>query len=219
MERFVQFPTGDNWTFTRDSPILWKQLNLARYLVLSTWYLVSGTWTQPVLGQDFTVLWLATLGRGINIMMRRSGRPAGARCYASLYWFPYQESVSQILEKKNQDFTGSAPDSLRAITDRAPKFRWLQAKCDLNLDELQLYPNRTLPKFDFGLSLYFGLSNIKNSVGDMVGDPPGNENSKSYELQSLKLEQAGKTPPGTRFCCHSCIWEYRSVLGILFLDR
>ena len=65
----------------------------------------SGTWTQPVLGQDFTVLWLATLGRGIN---------AGARCYASLYWFPYQESVSQILEKKNQDFTGSAPDSLRA---------------------------------------------------------------------------------------------------------
>ena len=116
MERFVQFPTGDNWTFTWDSPILWKQLNLARYLVLSTWYLVSGTgtWTQPVLGQDFTVLWLATLGRGINIMMRRSGRPAGARCYASLYWFPYQESVSQILEKKNQDFTGSAPDSLRA---------------------------------------------------------------------------------------------------------
>ena len=67
MERFVQFPTGDNWTFTWDSPILWKQLNLARYLVLSTWYLVSGTgtWTQPVLGQDFTVLWLATLGRGI----------------------------------------------------------------------------------------------------------------------------------------------------------
>ena len=58
MERFVQFPTGDNWTFTWDSPILWKQLNLARYLVLSTWYLVSGTgtWTQPVLGQDFTVL-------------------------------------------------------------------------------------------------------------------------------------------------------------------
>ena len=77
MERFVQFPTGDNWTFTQDSPILWKHLNLARYLVLSTWYLVSGTgtWTQPVLGQDFTVLWLATLGRGINIMMRNIGPP------------------------------------------------------------------------------------------------------------------------------------------------
>ena len=26
----------------------------------------SNTWTQPVLGQDFTVLWLATLGRGIK---------------------------------------------------------------------------------------------------------------------------------------------------------
>ena len=77
MERFVQFPTGDNWTFTQDSPILWKHLNLARYLVLSTWYLVSGTgtWTQPVLGQDFTVLWLATLGRRINILMRNIGPP------------------------------------------------------------------------------------------------------------------------------------------------
>ena len=55
-----------------------------KWSVPGTWYLVPGTWTQPVLGQDFTVLWLATLGRGINIMMRNIGPPR----------------VSQILEKK-----------------------------------------------------------------------------------------------------------------------
>ena len=51
---------------------------------------------------------------------------------------------------------------------------------------------------------------------ELVGDPPGNENSKSYELQSLKLFQAGEPPSRTCFCCQSCIWEYRSVLVILF---
>ena len=35
---------------------------------------------------------------------------------------------------------------------------------------------------------------------ELVGNPSGNENSESYELQSLKLEQAGKTAQMARFC-------------------
>ena len=34
---------------------------------------------------------------------------------------------------------------------------------------------------------------------ELVGDPSGIENSESYELQSLKLEQARETSPPTRF--------------------
>ena len=48
----------------------------------------SNTWTQPVLGQDFTALWLATLGRGINIMipLPRERKPNSRKKKSRLHW-------------------------------------------------------------------------------------------------------------------------------------
>ena len=48
----------------------------------------SNTWTQPVLGQDFTVLWLATLGRGINILipLPRERKPNSRKKKSRLHW-------------------------------------------------------------------------------------------------------------------------------------
>ena len=101
MERFVQFPTGDNWTFTWVSPILWKQLNLARYLVLSTWYLVSGTWTQPVLGQDFPTIGPPCGGPMLRIIilipLPRERKPNSRKKKSRLHWLRPRLTAGYLL--------------------------------------------------------------------------------------------------------------------------
>ena len=53
---------------------------------------------------------------------------------------------------------------------------------------------------------------------ELVGNPPGSENSEIHELQSLKVEQAGETFPWGTFLRYSCVWEYQSVVVVRFCN-
>ena len=53
---------------------------------------------------------------------------------------------------------------------------------------------------------------VPNSM-ELVVDSPGNEYSESYELQSLKREQAGEPPPMARVCCIAVFGSTDRYLG------